>query len=82
MSDHGIVEPLLCDQAWEWSGKSVRLTIQVRPRDMSVMYALMEGTGAKPATFARHTFQTGLDTKIRANGLKCEGGLLVPENTP
>ncbi len=55
-----IVEPLPVGRAWNRGDHSERQTIQCRPSDMSVMYALMQGSGVRNAAFAIHLFQIGL----------------------
>jgi hypothetical protein len=59
-----LVEPLCGAQAWVRSDHSVRLTLQLRPADKSIMYALMDGAGAREAAFARYVFQRGLETLV------------------
>ncbi len=64
MTAPAIVEPLITDQAWAWGGYSVRRTIQLRPADISLAYACMDGSGAREASFFRWIFQRGLEVVI------------------
>lgn len=59
-----LVEPLDPTQAWRRGDHSVRLAIQVRPADLSVSYALMEGSGIRQPAFFRWLFQKGNEAAV------------------
>lgn len=59
-----LVEPLPDGQAWVRGDRSSCLTIQVRPRDLETVGALMTGTRARRPQYAGRLFQRGLQAEL------------------